>query len=509
MPRLVFGEEIIEPSALAARIDRVAGWLAEQGIGRGDVVAYMLRNEPAIFEIAQASQRLAATALPINWHFGPEETAYILADSNARLLILHADLLAKLGPFASPCPVFAVETPDAIRRAYGIDEVKARVPRQARDWRADLIQATPMPAAAARGPSGATLMYTSGTTGKPKGVLRPAPTPEEGARIFTVLRQVFGTRPGQVLLAAAPLYHAAPYASANAAMRVDGGVVILPRFEPEGFLAAIQRHQVTHVFMVPLMFARLLRLGDEARRRYDLRSLEWVLHGAAPCPPDIKRAMIEWWGPVIHEYYGSSEFGPIAACGSEEWLAHPGSVGRAVTGAEIAILDEAGKPVETGMSGEIFCRQTYYPDFTYHRLADKRAEIDRSGLATCGDVGRLDAEGYLYITDRKRDMVISGGVNIYPAEIEAVLGAMPGVADCAVFGIPDAEYGEALCAYIQPIAGDELNRATVEQYLRARIAGYKLPRRLEFVEQLPREESGKIFKRKLRDPFWENAGRNI
>ena len=509
MPRLLFGDECIEPADFTARIDRVAGWLAAQGIGPGNVVAYMLRNEPAIFEISQAAQRLGATALPINWHFGAEETDYIIRDSNARLLIAHGDLLHRLAPLSAACAVFAIRTPAPILSAYSLDAALAPGPAGIPDWRAALQTAKALPATGQRPAGSATLMYTSGTTGKPKGVLRPAPSPEEAARIGTVLRQVFGTRAGQVLLAAAPLYHAAPSASANAAMRVEGTVAILPRFTPDAFLAAIQQHRVTHTFMVPVMFTRLLRLPQATRQQYDLSSLEWVLHGAAPCPPDLKRAMIDWWGPVIHEYYGSSEFGPIAACDSMEWLAHPGTVGRAVTGAEIAILDDAGKTVAAGQAGEIFCRQTYYPDFTYHRLAEKRAEVDRGGLITCGDVGRLDADGFLFITDRKRDMVISGGVNIYPAEIEAVLGAMPGVADCAVFGIPDAEYGEALCAYVQPEPSASLNRSEVETYLRARLTGYKLPRRLEFAQNLPREESGKIFKRRLRDPFWEAAGRRI
>ncbi|WP_430396235.1 AMP-binding protein [Ferrovibrio sp.] len=509
MPRLIFGTEIIEPAAFAARVDKVAGWLAGSGIGPGDVVAYMLRNEPAILELGQAAQRLGATALPINWHFGAEETRYILSDSNARLLVAHGDLLQRLAPADLACPVYSVHTPDAICQAYGVAADLANGPPSIPSWREAVAAASPLPAPAQRPPGGATLMYTSGTTGKPKGVLRRAPTPDEAARIFTVLRQVFGTRPNQVLLTAAPLYHAAPSASTNAAMRVDGTVILLPRFKPEAFLGAIQQHRVTHAFMVPVMFTRLLRLPQDVRQKYDLSSLEWVLHGAAPCPPDLKRAMIEWWGPVIHEYYGSSEFGPIAACDSNEWLLRPGTVGRAVTGAEIAILDETGNPVLPGEAGEIFCRQTYYPDFTYHRLAYKRAEVDRSGLVTCGDVGLLDRDGFLFITDRKRDMVISGGVNIYPAEIEAVLGAMPGVADCAVFGIPDPEFGEAICAYIQPEPGATLERPFVETYLRERLAGYKLPRRIEFAESLPREESGKIFKRRLRDPFWENAGRRI
>lgn len=507
MARLILGDRIVSPEALEARVLRAAGLLASRGIGSGDVVAYMLRNDIPIFEITQAAQRLGATPLPVNWHFGPAELDHILRDSGAKLLLIHADLLHRLGGGVAPCPLIVAATPAEVAAAFGIPATKCAIPHGSADWERDVAQSAPY--AGPLQPGGGTLLYTSGTTGKPKGVRRPAPTAEEAPGMAKVMRRIFGTRPGQVMLAAAPLYHAAPNANANAAAKVDGTIAILPRFEPEAVLAAIERHRVTHMFMVPVMFQRLLKLPEPVRKRYDTSSLEWVMHGAAPCPPEVKRAMIAWWGPVIHEYYGASELGAIAACSSEEWLARPGTVGKAIEGAVIAIYDEAGTRLGPGQTGEIYCRQTLYPDFTYHKLADKRAEVGRDGLVTCGDVGHLDADGYLFISDRKRDMVISGGVNIYPAEIEATLAAMPGVADCAVFGIPDEEFGEALCACIQPESGAALTADAAIGFLRTRLAGYKVPRRIEFHAQLPREESGKIFKRKLRDPYWERAGRRI
>jgi long-chain acyl-CoA synthetase len=245
------------------------------------------------------------------------------------------------------------------------------------------------------------------------------------------------------------------------------------------------------------------------KRRYDLSSIEFIGSTGSPCPPDVKKQMIEWWGPVINESYASSEAGFITLLSSEESRTHPGSAGRPLPGADVRILNDAGElqpPFEPGL---IYCRQEAYPDFTYiNREADRKA-IDRDGLVAVGDVGYFDNDGYLYICDRKSDMVISGGVNIYPAEIEAVLITMPDVADCAVFGIPDAEYGEALAAHVQPHGGAKIEREAVRTFLKARIADYKVPRVVEFSDALPREESGKIFKRRLREPYWKDAGRQI
>jgi long-chain acyl-CoA synthetase len=261
--------------------------------------------------------------------------------------------------------------------------------------------------------------------------------------------------------------------------------------------------------MVPTMFVRLLKLPDETRQKYDLSSLEFVVHAAAPCPPAIKRQMIEWWGPVINEYYGATEMGAVVFHTSEEALRRPGTVGRPVKGGTVRIYDDQGRQLGPNQIGEVYLRIEGFPDFTYNGLDQQRREIERDGLVTAGDVGYLDEDGYLFLCDRKRDMVISGGVNIYPAEIEAVLISMPGVHDVAVFGIPDDEYGESLCAYIEPDQDSDLSADQVRRFMSGKLADYKAPRVIEFRRDLPREDSGKIFKRKLRDPHWERAGRRI
>jgi long-chain acyl-CoA synthetase len=306
-----------------------------------------------------------------------------------------------------------------------------------------------------------------------------------------------------------PMYHSAPNAYGLASVRVGAAIVLQPRFEAEEMLALIERHRISHMHVVPTMFVRLLKLPEAVRRRYDLSSLRFVVHGAAPCPAAVKRAMIEWWGPVIHEYYGSTETGIPAWISAADALAHPGAAGRVLDGATIKILDDAGRELPPGEAGEVFVRSTYVPDFTYQGLDAVRREVARGDLVTVGDVGWLDAEGYLYLCDRKRDMVISGGVNIYPAEIEAALVAHPAVKDCAVFGIPDEEFGESLCAHVELQPGNAATAAEIQAFLAQHIAKFKIPNRIVFATALPREDSGKIFKRKLRAPYWDKAGRAI
>jgi long-chain acyl-CoA synthetase len=353
-----------------------------------------------------------------------------------------------------------------------------------------------------------TMFYTSGTTGHPKGVRRPAPTPAQMAAIERMRREIFGISPGIRCVVPGPLYHSAPNAFAMRAGRVAEVMVLMPRFDPVGFLELIERERLDTMFMVPTMFVRLLKLPEAVRRRHDLSSLKFVIHAAAPCPPDVKQAMIDWWGPVIYEFYGSTESGAVTLASSADTLRKPGTVGRAVEGAELRILDDEGRILPAGEVGEIFTRMPGLPDFTYHNKPEERVKIDRDGFITSGDVGYLDADGYLFLCDRKRDMVISGGVNIYPAEIEAVLLGLGGVKDCAVFGIPDPEFGEKLMAVVEP-AGVTLTLDDVSSYLRLHLADYKVPKVIEIGRDLPREDSGKIFKRRLRDPYWQGAGRRI
>jgi long-chain acyl-CoA synthetase len=285
--------------------------------------------------------------------------------------------------------------------------------------------------------------------------------------------------------------------------RLGLSMVLQPRFEAEDMLRLIDRHKVSHMHIVPTMFVRLLRLPEDAKRRYDVSSLRWITHGAAPCAPAVKRQMIDWWGPVINEYYGATETGIVVWHDSQEALKKPGTVGHIVEGATLRIVDEQG-----GI-GEIYLRGPHLADFTYNNDNAKRREIALGDLVTVGDVGYQDADGYIFLCDRKRDMIISGGVNIYPAEIESVLIQMPGVRDCAVFGIPDEEFGEQICAYVEPQPGEPLQASEVRAWLGGHLARYKVPKVVEFSGALPREDSGKIFKRKLRAPYWEKTGRSI
>jgi long-chain acyl-CoA synthetase len=307
----------------------------------------------------------------------------------------------------------------------------------------------------------------------------------------------------------APMYHTAPnvYALAVATRGMD--MTIMPNFDAEEFLRVVAEHHVTVVQMVPTMFVRLLALREEVRARYDLSSLRWIVHAAAPCAPEVKRAMIEWLGPIVCEYYGGTETGPIVFCTSEEWLAHPGTVGRPLERAVVEILDEDGRKLPPGESGEVYMWLDVWPDFTYAGDEEKRRSVERNGLVSCGDIGYLDADGYLYLNDRRSDMVISGGVNIYPAEIEACLQSLRGVRDCAVFGIPDEEFGETLAAHVELHDGVQLDAEDVRAHVRTRLAAYKTPRVVEFSDSLPREDSGKIFKRRLREPYWAGRQRAI
>lgn len=300
-----------------------------------------------------------------------------------------------------------------------------------------------------------------------------------------------------------PMYHSAPNSYGMLAFRHGCTIVLEPRFDPEDLLQLIEKHRITHMHMVPTMFVRLLRLPDEVKTRYDLSSLRFVVHGAAPCPIEVKQAMIRWWGPVINEYLGSTETGIPVWHNSAEALAKPGTVGRVIEGGVVRIYRPDGTECAVGEPGEIYMRQTAISDFDYHGKTGARAAAGRADLVSVGDVGFFDADGYLFLCDRKSDMVISGGVNIYPAEIENTLIGMDGVRDCAVFGIPDEEFGERLCAYIEPETGAELTSAAVQDYLKRRLANFKVPREVNFIPALPREASGKIFKRKLRAPYWE------
>ena len=505
---IVSGERRRAHPETADRAARIAGGLHRIGVGQGDSVCILMRNDIAFVEAAYAAMQLGAYGVPINWHFKPEEISYILRDSGTSVLIAHADLLHQLrDAVPAGIVVLSVPTPPEILLTYKIDPDQLGKPDFAIDLEGWLGEQTPYDGPAV--PQPANMIYTSGTTGHPKGVRRSAPTPAQSAHAERMRALIYGLKPGARALVPGPLYHSAPNSFGLRAGRLGGALVLMPRFEPEDFLRLIEEQRIDTIFMVPTMFIRLMKLPEAVRRTYDVSSLRHVIHAAAPCPADVKRAMIAWWGPVIYEFYGSTEAGAVTFATSEDALKKPGTVGRIAPGAELRFLGEDGRLLPPGEVGEIFSRIAENPEFTYQNKPDKRTEIERDGFITSGDVGYVDQDGYVFICDRKRDMVISGGVNIYPAEIEAVLHAIPGVHDCAVFGIPDGEFGEALMAVVEPQPGLPLDAEDLRGRLKASLADYKVPRHIEIRSDLPREDSGKIFKRRLRDPYWEKAGRRI
>jgi len=456
----------------------------------------MLRNDFPFFTATLAAAMVEAVATPINWHFTADEAAYILGDSGAKVLVVHADIWRNI---ATDMPkdvmkgitVITVTTPAEIAEAYKIPKAECTGPANTLDWRS-WIDAQPEWQGAPPQPQSA-MIYTSGTTGRPKGVRRLGPV--------TVTRKgnhdafVEGSR----FLLTAPMYHSAPNRAAISTFHVGGDIVLAPRFGAEDTLKLIEQHRISHSFMVPTMLIRLLKLPAETRAKYDVSPLRHVVHAGAPCPPEVKRAIIEWWGPVLYEYYGGTETGAVTYCTSAEALSHPGTVGRAVQDATVKIFDEHGIECPTGEIGEIYCRLHTLPDFTYQGQDQERKDIEIDGLITCGDIGYLDEDGYLYISDRKKDMVIAGGVNIYPAQVEAAIIDYKGIRDCAVFGLPHAELGEFVVAAVQPEPGVSLDTTQLKEFLGKKIAVYMVPREIFVMEELPRDDSGKIFKRKLQD----------
>jgi long-chain acyl-CoA synthetase len=497
------GERQIGYPEIHTHIRRAATGFQTLGVHGGAPVAMMLRNDFALFEVAGGAAALGSPVVPINWHLKAEEVGYILADSGADILVCHADLLPQIRDgLPRNLRVLVVKTPPEIAAAFNITPELTQIPAGMTDWDSwcDSHEGSLEPPGRS-----APMFYTSGTTGMPKGVRRKPMRPEQLAASERVGAIAYGVQPkeDQVILMNGPMYHSAPSSYGMLAFRSGCKIVLEPRFDPEELLQLIARHGVTHMHMVPTMFVRLLRLPDEVKQRYDLSSLRFIVHGAAPCPPQVKRAMIDWWGPVIHEYFGSTETGIPVWHSAGEALKKPGTVGRAIEGGIVKIFRPDGELCSVNEPGEIFMRQTSVPDFDYHGKAEARAEAGRDGLVSVGDVGYLDEDGYLFLCDRKRDMVISGGVNIYPAEIENDLIGMAGVRDCAVFGIPDEEFGERLCACIELEPNAALSPVAVQDFLRGRLANFKVPKEIQFLDALPREASGKIFKRKLRDPYWQ------
>ncbi|WP_338702786.1 acyl-CoA synthetase [Streptomyces sp. Q6] len=466
---------------------RLADHLRSAGLRRGDHLALLADNDPRVLEVSWAAMRSGLYLTAVNHHLTAEEAAYIVRDCGAAALIV-SGALDELGA----------------RVGASVPEVTHRLGFDDGSYDAALREASPEPPDVQ--PRGADMLYSSGTTGRPKGIEPALPDGDirtDPTTYQLLFQPMYGFGEDTVYLCPAPLYHAAPLRFCHTITATGGTVVLMKSFDAQGALAAIERFKVTHSQWVPTMFVRMLKLPREVRERYDTSSMKVAVHAAAPCPLEVKRRMMEWWGPVLYEYYSSTEGNGITFIGPEEWLRKPGSVGRAGLLGELRVCDEAGKVLPPGETGVVYFERDELP-FRYHHDDDRTREAqhpDHPNWTTTGDIGHVDEDGYLYLTDRKAFMIISGGVNIYPQEIEDCLVLHPAVADVAVVGVPDAEMGESVRAVVQAaegaVAGAELGRELIA-YVRERIAHYKVPRDVVFVPALPRTPTGKLAKGKLR-----------
>jgi long-chain acyl-CoA synthetase len=486
-PALVLGDEVRTFAAFDDRTSRLAQALGDAGVQAGDRVAVMLPNGLEFFEAWAGATKLAAPVVLVNWHLKAEELAYILTDSGARLLVAHRDLLESCRAAlraAAGCALLVVP-----------DEYEAAIDGAA-DASARPIDALDAP-----------IFYTSGTTGRPKGVVHGRPDRARAGQNMRGQLALWGWTADDVYLVTGPAYHAGPGGWAMAALYVGATTVILESFDAREWLRLVDRHRVTCTFMVPAHFIRILEVPEDERRRYDLSSLRLIVHAGAPCPEPLKRRIIDALAPCeIAELYGMSE-GGATRISMAEWLARPGSVGTPWPGTEVRVLDADGAPVPVGETGVIYVRPPGGARFAYHDDQEKTAGAWRDDAFTVGDVGHLDADGYLYLTDRAVDMVIRGGVNVYPREIEDVLYRHPAVVDCAVLGVPDPRLGEQLVAVVEarsPVTPDELQAFCAE-----RLADFKVPSTIELVAELPRQPNGKVLKRALREQRWEGRAARI
>jgi acyl-CoA synthetase (AMP-forming)/AMP-acid ligase II len=482
---------------LYANSQRVAAALYEAGLRPGDGVALVLPNRPEFFEIAWACQCSGLYYSAVNSHFTADEVGYVVEDSEAKAVFIDGSMAGMGAHLLATIP--------------GV-EVRISVGATLSGWSAygDALLST---GAAPPRCDGTEMLYSSGTTGRPKAVRRPLPTDGNGSWAQKVLEYSLGQRYGMtsssVYLSPAPLYHAAGINYTMAVHRIGAASILMPKFDAEAVLRLIEAHRVTHAQFVPTMFVRMLKLPATVRASYDVSSLQCVIHAAAPCPVDVKYKMMEWLGPIIHEYYGGTEGFAGTGIGPEEWLAHPGSVGKPITA--VHVLDEHGDEVPVGASGELFFEGG--PAFEYFKDPAKTASVcnDR-GWRSLGDMGFVDDEGYLYLTDRSTFMIVSGGVNIYPQEVENLLVMHPKLVDAAVFGVPNDEFGEEVKAVVQPTGGVETGPALESElidYCRSHLATYKCPRSIEFDPELPRDPNGKLYKRRIRDRYWQGRASRI
>ncbi|HEY1415327.1 MAG TPA: acyl-CoA synthetase [Caulobacteraceae bacterium] len=484
--------ETVTYGQLEARSNQGAHLFRQLGLVAGDAIALFMDNSPRYYEVLWAAQRSGLRFTCISSKLTAGEVEYIVRDSGAKAVITSAGVAAEALKLASLLPDVALFMVDGVQPPY----------RSFEDARASMPQ-TPI----ADETAGSAMLYSSGTTGRPKGVKRagaPASGPIDAPNGLMMMGMaLYGWTPDSIYLSPAPLYHAAPLGWSMAVQALGGTVIVMERFDAEAALASIETYRVTTAQWVPTHFVRMLKLPEDARNRYDLSSLKSVFHAAAPCPVPVKQAMIDWWGPIVSEYYAGTEGNGFCTINSVEWLEKKGSVGKGLM-AEVKICDENGDPLPPRREGTVYFAGG--GEFEYHNDPAKTAESrNRHGWTTLGDVGWLDEDGYLFLTDRKSFMIISGGVNIYPQEIENLIITHPKVADVAVVGGPHEEMGEEVIAVIQPAdwaeAGPAL-AAEIDAFARANLSHVKIPRRIDFMQELPRHATGKLYKRLIRDAYW-------
>ena len=477
-----------------AAANRFAHLLRARGLQPEDAFAVLLENRPEFFTLIWGSQRAGTMLVPISTRLTAPEISYILKDSDAQLLITSPKFADVLPDIRKACPDLAILQLDGAADESFEDALAAQPPEPIADQRAGMV-----------------MLYSSGTTGRPKGI-RPAPPEDPDPQAVNPLMglAIMGagmpTDGSMVYLSPAPLYHAAPIGWCSTVHRLGGTVVMMAKFDPEAALQAIESYRITDSQWVPTHFVRMLKLPEDVRTRYDLSSHQRALHAAAPCPVPIKKQMIEWWGPIVNEYYAGSESIGMTLVKSEDWLAHPGTVGRAIHGT-VHVCGPDGEEVPPGTDGLIYFENDTLP--TYHNDPDKTKDaMHPNGWMTLGDIGHVDGAGFLYLTDRKSHMIISGGVNIYPQEIENLLISHPKVMDAAVIGAPDPDLGEKVVAVVQPKtmadAGEALE-SDLRDYLAPNLSRIKMPRSFDFRPELPREANGKLYKRELRDEYAARA----
>ena len=501
-PAVILGGsgQVITYGELDAEANRASHIFRSLGLQPGDHVAFCLENHPRFFALTWGAHYAGLYYTAMSSRLTTDEMAYIVEDCGAKAFVTSAykrDQAAELVDRLDGVPLYMMD--GTIDGYESWEDALAAQP------------ATPLPEERVEGRD---MLYSSGTTGRPKGVEAPLPDAPlgTGESIYFLVTALFGATADSVYLSPAPMYHAAPLRFSLAFHRVGSTVVVMERFDAEQALALIEEHRVTHSQWVPTMFIRMLKLPAEVRRRYDVSSLQVAIHAAAPCPVAAKEQMIEWWGPVLHEYYAGTEGNGFVYCNSEQWLDHKGTVGQALMG-EIHIVGEDGEELPAGEPGTVYFGGG--AEFSYHNDPEKTAasrDPKGRGWTTLGDVGYLDEDGFLYLTDRKAYMIITGGVNVYPQEAENVLALHPKVADVAVFGVPNEDFGEEVKAVVEPIAiddaGPELERELIA-YCREHLADVKCPRTIDFRPELPRHPTGKLYKRLLKDEYWAGHGTAI